>query len=708
MADARDTIAAATGLPRRLFFFNGGFLRQPRLRRILTLAGHELRLGLPGAGDGVVVWGRSPHAARGEAVAARRGVPIVRIEDAFLRSIRPGRSGETGLGLLVDGLGVHFDSAAPSTLERVLATHPLDDSNLLTRARDGIGRLRALDLSKYNMHDPALPPPPPGYVLVVDQTRGDASIRHSGASAATFREMLATAQEQHPRARIVIKTHPETALGHRPGHFGPADAGGRISLCAGPVSPWALLEGATAVYTVSSQLGFEAILAGHRPQVFGQPFYAGWGLTEDHAALPRRSRRLSRTQLFAGAMILAPLWHDPCRDRLCSFEEAVDQLEAEVRAFREDHVGHVAAGMRLWKRDRLQAVFGREKPLTFCDNPLRAVSMARTKGRSLLIWASKEPQDFAPGVPVRRVEDGFLRSRGLGAKLVPPLSLVADDLGIYYDPNRESRLERLVLAPLPPGAEVRAARLLERLHSSGVTKYNLGGGLPDLPVGHRILVPGQVEDDASIRLGCGEVCTNAGLLRAVRAANPQAIIVWKPHPDVEAGLRPGAIAPADLSALADVVASRADPVALIDACDEVWTLTSLLGFEALCRGKPVTCLGAPFYAGWGLTRDLGLMPEGHRNAGSPEANPPPRYSVIPERRLRAADGHPLPRPALLQLIHAALLAYPRYFDPVSHRPCPPEVVLERLARGNIPHPGPANRLLAKAQGLLAGRAWLWR
>ena len=85
---------------------------------------------------------------------------------------------------------------------------------------------------------------------------------------------------------------------------------------------------------MSSQLGFEAILAGHRPRVFGQPFYAGWGLTTDEFPVARRKRNLTRTQLFAAAMILAPTWYDPCRDRLCSFEQAVDQLEAQVRAFR--------------------------------------------------------------------------------------------------------------------------------------------------------------------------------------------------------------------------------------------------------------------------------------------------------------------------------------------------------------------------------------
>ncbi len=384
-------------------------------------------------------------------------------------------------------------------------------------------------------------------------------------------------------------------------------------------------------------------------------------------------------------MILAPTWYDPCRDRLCSFEAAVDQMEAMLRAHREDRAGHVAYGMRLWKRQRLQAVFGQEKPLIFTDDAAKADQMARDLGRGLLVWAGKEPANLSAPV-IRRVEDGFLRSRGLGADLVPPLSLVADDLGIYYDPSRESRLERLILTPLAPAAKHRAERLAQALIAARLTKYNLSGVAPALSDRPTILVPGQVEDDASIRLGAGEVRTNLGLIQAARAANPDARILYKPHPDVEAGLRAGAIAPEALQGLAEV-APRADPVALIENCSEVWTMTSLLGFEALLRGKPVTCLGAPFYAGWGLTRDLG---------------------TVPLRRRQAADGHPLPRPDLATLIHAALIAYPRYYDPVSRLPCPPEVVVERLANGSVPKAGLPLRLLAKLQGRFATYARFWR
>ena len=144
---------------------------------------------------------------------------------------------------------------------------------------------------------------------------------------------------------------------------------------------------------------------------------------------------------------------------------------------------------------------------------------------------------------------------------------------------------------------------------------------------------------------------NAALLAKVRAENPDAVILYKPHPDVEACLRPGTLT--DTRA-ADMVLSATDTGWLLEQVQEVWTVTSTLGFEALLRGKAVTCLGAPFYAGWGgLTRDLGPVPA-RRNA----------------------------RPDLPTLAHAVLIAYPRYLDPVTRLPCSPELALERLTVSN--------------------------
>ncbi|MGJ8585967.1 MAG: capsular polysaccharide biosynthesis protein [Marinosulfonomonas sp.] len=645
---------------RRLFVFNGGFLTQSRIHRILELSGWSIALGKPSATDWVGVWGKSPTSPRGEAVAERTDANMLRVEDAFLRSVLPGRSNHPPIGLTLDETGVHFDSSAPSDLETLLATHPLDDTALLNRARDAAERLRRSHLSKYNAFDPDLAPPKAPYVLVIDQTQDDASIKHGGASAATFQEMLVFAQTEHPSNRIVIKTHPDTMAGHRKGHFTKDMENARITVLDDPISPWRLMEGATAVYTVSSQLGFEAIYAGHKPRVFGQPFYAGWGLTQDENPIARRERKLTRAQLFAAAMILYPTWYDPNRDCLCEIEEAIAALEAQTRAWREDHNGYDAEGISRWKHPHMQAFFGEYAPVRF------TAGGADQALRKKMVWGAGKAGDDAT-----HVEDGFVRSRGLGANLVPPLSLVADPIGIYYDPTRPSQLEHFIAASpdLPPDAITRATRLMGRLRKTNISKYNLTGApLPDLPQGHRILVPGQVEDDASVVKGCTDVASNIDLLQRARMENPDAILIYKPHPDVEAGLRKGAIAPEIAQELADVIATNADPIALINAVDEVWTMTSLLGFEALIRSKKVTCLGVPFYAGWGLTHDLCPTPN-RRNA----------------------------QPTLAQFVHACLIDYPRYYDPISQTHCPVEVVLDRLETGEFPQPSVWVRLASKLQ-----------
>lgn len=691
--------AAAFPPTQRLLYFSAGFATQRPLRQILDAAGYDLAFGplaRPRMGDAVVVWGKSPTAHRGEAFARRHHLPIVRIEDAFVRSIGLGRQGDAPLGLMIDPIGVHFDASAPSLIEQILAQDPLDDTQLLARAKAGIARLRAGHISKYNLHDPALPAPPAGYVLVVDQTRGDASIIHAGADAQRFAEMLAAARNDHPSAQIVIKAHPETAKGYRAGHFGAADCDARTQIIDTPISPWAMLEGAVAVYAVSSQLGYEAILAGHRPNLFGAPFYAGWGLSDDRLNVARRGRRLTRAQLFAASHIIAPQWFHPFRQCLCSFEEALDVLEAALRARREDAAGYVAIGMRAWKRRHFQTMFGAERPVVFQNDAGKAAALARRNGAKVMVWGATDfGRDLAAPPKVLRVEDGLLRSAGLGAALVPPISLVVDDLGIYYDPTRPSRFEALMMQPLAEDARARAQVFLDALLGAGLSKYNLGGARVDVPnAGRRmrVLVPGQVEDDASVRLG-GAGRSNLDLLRAARLAHPDGFIIYKPHPDVEAGLRKGAIQPSDLHGLADLVAARADAAGLLDQVDLLFTLTSTYGFEALVRGVAVTCLGVPFYAGWGLTHDLGDVPARRRD----------HLRVLDQTGNRAID--------IVHLVHAALIAYPRYVDPITRAPCPPEVALMRLAtaKGAGPLPrGLALRLLSKLQGQFASYAHWWR
>ncbi|HKT78254.1 MAG TPA: beta-3-deoxy-D-manno-oct-2-ulosonic acid transferase, partial [Sphingobium sp.] len=253
-------------------------------------------------------------------------------------------------------------------------------------------------------------------------------------------------------------------------------------------------------------------------------------------------------------------------------------------------------------------------------------------------------------------EDGFLRSKGLGATLTPPGSVVIDRSGIYYDARTASDLETLLAAhDFPPALLDRARRLRAAIRASGVTKYGLEAGrMPNLPADRRtVLAVGQVEDDLSVQQGGAGVTGNLDLLRRVRGAEPDAYIIYRPHPDVQAGLRRGHLGEAAILEHADLVDLGAPLMALVQAVDEVHVLSSLTGFEALIRDRPVTVHGMPFFAGWGLTRDM--------------AAPNPRRG----RQL-----------TMDQLVAGALILYPRYLDPVTRLPCGPEIMVERLGSGS--------------------------
>ena len=259
--------------------------------------------------------------------------------------------------------------------------------------------------------------------------------------------------------------------------------------------------------------------------------------------------------------------------------------------------------------------------------------------------------------PVWRLEDGFLRSAGLGSDFTAPGSLVVDTSGLYFDPNSPSDLETMLNEhDCRPGEIRRASRLRKRILESGVSKYNTGreDRTFDRPEDRRcVLVVGQVEDDESIKRGCAGVSTNSELLQAVRKAHPDAWIVYRAHPDVTSGNRRGRIDAATCASCADAVDVGTSIARCIDAADEVHVMTSLTGFEALMHGKPVTTWGAPFYAGWGLTDD--------------------RVEIPRRTRRRTLD----------EIVYLAFVAYPRYVDIESGEFVPAETMVSIIESGKL-------------------------
>ena len=423
---------------------------------------------------------------------------------------------------------------------------------------------------------------------------------------------------------------------------------------------WSLLDPAETVFTLGGPLGFLALLAGRKVQCAAETFYSGWGLTQDVAAVPVRHRSRSLEEIFAACCLESTRYADPFRERTASFEDIVALLSDWRHTLDRNAAIACCFGIDFWKRDRTRDFFLAPGGVPeIARTAERALDIATRSGKAIAYWpqrqtmAAFEATARRRGVTVTRIEDGFIRSVGLGTNLVLPASIVADSRGIYYDPTRPSDLEAILSeTEFDTALLARAQRVAALLVDRRITKYNLAENpvALDVPEGkRRILVPGQFEDDKSVLLGGAGITTNEELLRRVRAANTDAFIVYKPHPDVESGHRKGIVATEVMTRLADAVVRRTAILSLIDWADEVHTLTSQTGFEALLRGRKVVTYGQPYYAGWGLTVDH---------------NPVARR----QRRL-----------SLPELIAGTLILYPRYVDPVTRLPCGPEVVIDRIA-----------------------------
>jgi capsular polysaccharide export protein len=439
-----------------------------------------------------------------------------------------------------------------------------------------------------------------------------------------------------------------------------------VATTIGAVDPWAMLDlcGEVAV-AGDDEVAFLALVAGCRVNCFADGAVAGWGLTVDHPDVPRKGD-VPLEALAAHLLLDCARYHDPFQGTATTPEQAIDLLAFWRGEIERNRAVAAAAGIAFWKKEEVGRMLWAGQPtlppLTSFGwrRPLRAAT--RGKG-GVAVWPSRMPRGLAAAadraqIPLYQVEDGFIRSVGLGSDCVPPLSVIVDRQGIYYDASRPSDLESLIeLTEYSPELIGRAQKMIQRMVEGGIGKYQTRRERVMITNdGKRcVLVVGQVEDDLSVvRSGAG-VTGNLDLLRRARAAEPDAYILFRPHPDVEAGHRAGGIDDREALRYADRVMRSGSMAGLIEAVDAVHVLTSLAGFEALLRGKDVVAHGQPFYAGWGLTRDLA----------------PP----VPRRRRRVS---------LAELVGAAIILYPRYLDPVTRMPCPPEILIDRFASAYRP------------------------
>lgn len=304
-----------------------------------------------------------------------------------------------------------------------------------------------------------------------------------------------------------------------------------------------------------------------------------------------------------------------------------------------------------WKRAFVERCFPQERLVYL---PIKGdirdhhwlISRAARVG--FLVWGHRQPEGLETyaarqDIKVRRMEDGFIRSVGLGSRHILPMSVCVDDDTLYYDARSESGLENILQSydfKADTHLMLEAGRCMEFIRTHGLTKYNLpptrlGPQLYGAKERKRILVIGQVEDDQSIRYGCDRKISNNDVVRLAAEENPDAQIIYKVHPDVLAGMRPELSNPREVADIAQIVSCHMSLDDALTGVDRVYTISSLAGFESLLRDVPVTTVGCPFYAGWGLTDDR-------------------QMNARRTRRLEIAE-----------VFAGAYLLYAKYFDPLS-------------------------------------------
>lgn len=292
----------------------------------------------------VTGWGWRASSQSTRAFALRHELPFIALEDGFLRSFGTGENFPP-LSMVVDDQGIYYDSTCASALEALLAS----DVDVREGVAADVVRARALvlahRLSKYN-HAPDWDLDELAgrgvdaevgvvkAVLVIDQTAGDMSVSLGGASADTFAAMLAAARAENPQATIYVKTHPEVTSGRKGGYLtqvqdGVVDGQNTVVLRQA-INPLSLIEQMDRVYVVTSTMGFEALLAGKSVSVFGLPWYAGWGATDDRQTCPRRlphaGRPRSVDELFAAAYFHYTRYLNPVTHQRGTIFDVIDWL----------------------------------------------------------------------------------------------------------------------------------------------------------------------------------------------------------------------------------------------------------------------------------------------------------------------------------------------------------------------------------------------
>ncbi|MHA3978360.1 capsular polysaccharide export protein, LipB/KpsS family [Halovulum sp. GXIMD14794] len=332
------------------------------------------------------------------------------------------------LGYVYDDMSFYFMKDYPNRLIRYLNRFQDLDALQALRARGVIDRIVSERISKYNAQPLRVPVMGEGYsrrVLVCDQTFADASVLYGGLDERRFEDMLLSAVTENPDAEILVKVHPDTAWepDKRKGYFTHLENSDRVRILREPLNPHSLFELVDTVYVGSSQMGFEALLAGKKVVCFGAPFYAGWGLTDDRMPVPHRERSRTLEEVFHAFYIWYSIYHRPDMPAPCEIEDVIDfvvenrPVSLPLQICTEETAPKVSVVLPVFGVERvLEVCLASIQKQTLRDIEIITVNDCSPDNSQEIIdrFAAEDPR-FRPIVLDKNVGQGFARNHGIDA-----------------------------------------------------------------------------------------------------------------------------------------------------------------------------------------------------------------------------------------------------------------------------------------------------
>ncbi|MDK9790724.1 hypothetical protein KJB35_04980 [Vibrio sp. D431a] len=239
--------------------------------------------------DSVVGWGLKPLSKFLKLVASLTRSEYLTAEDGFLCYLGHPCKGASRMGLILDSSGIYYDSRNPSDLEAYVIqrsqSHIIESDLKVVRSYikclvdNGVGKYFERRGGSSASSDYS------GCVVLVEQIFGDCSMKYGQCSNVTADEVIRYALKLADGRPVLFKNHPDL-VNEKKGKVGFFSKASKSLLeklvyldpCVKNNDVLAL---ASDVVTLTSQFGFEALLARKNVHCFGQPFYSGWGLTVD-------------------------------------------------------------------------------------------------------------------------------------------------------------------------------------------------------------------------------------------------------------------------------------------------------------------------------------------------------------------------------------------------------------------------------------------